>query len=113
MCYFSGRMPDSQSREPAFESPLRLFRSLAIFVFSPHFPSSISWINEYMATDSGGNCYTTISTFCIVSEPIERFLDSVEGRFMLARVLDGNGLLTCHRMLSKLAAEAICGIHFI
>ena len=29
--WLSGRMPDSQSREPGFESPLIPFRSLGIF----------------------------------------------------------------------------------
>ena len=46
-----GRMPDSQSREPGFESPLLPFRSLGIFF---HF-SRLSCINEYLAIDSGGN----------------------------------------------------------
>ena len=49
-----GRMPDSQSREPGFESPLLPFRSLGIFF---HFttPQSTQLYNEYLAIDSGGN----------------------------------------------------------
>ena len=43
-------MPDSQSREPGFESPLLLFRSLGIFS-----PRPLSCINDYLAIDSGGN----------------------------------------------------------
>ena len=31
----SGRTPDSQSREPVFQSPLLLFQSLGIFVLTP------------------------------------------------------------------------------
>ena len=47
-------MPDSQSSEPGFESPLLPFRSLGIFV---HFtaPQSTQLYNEYLAIDSGGN----------------------------------------------------------
>ena len=52
--WLSGRMPDSQSREPGFESPLIPFRSLGIFF---HFTtlSRLSCKNEYLAIDSGGN----------------------------------------------------------
>ena len=45
-----GRMPDSQSREPGFESPLLQFRS-----FTSRRLSRLSCINEYLAIDSGGN----------------------------------------------------------
>ena len=43
-------MPDSQSREPGFESPLLLFQSLGIFVLStmPQFTQ----LYEYLAVDS-------------------------------------------------------------
>ena len=44
---------DSQSREPAFESPLLLFFSLNIFALSTR-PSSPRCINEYLAIDSIG-----------------------------------------------------------
>ena len=43
-------MPDSQSSEPGFESPLLPFQSCA-FSFSPRSPSSHSRINEYLAID--------------------------------------------------------------
>ena len=45
-----GRMPDSQSREPGFESPLLPFRSLGIF-FTSRRLSRLSCINEYLAID--------------------------------------------------------------
>ena len=45
-------MPDSQSREPGFESPLLPFRRLGIFRSRP---CRLSCINEYMAIYSGGN----------------------------------------------------------
>ena len=47
-CYRSGRMPDSQSSEPGFESPLLRFEDWAC-------PSWLSCIHEYLALDSGGN----------------------------------------------------------
>ena len=49
-------MPDSQSREPRFESPLLMFRSLGTFVLSmvPQFTQLYN-VNEYLAIDSGGN----------------------------------------------------------
>ena len=52
--WLSGRMPDSQSREPGFESPLIPMRSLGIFF---HFttPQSTQLLNEYLSIDSGGN----------------------------------------------------------
>ena len=49
-----GRMPDSQSREPGFESPLLPFRSVG-FYFTSRRLSRLSCINEYLAIDSGGN----------------------------------------------------------
>ena len=50
-----GRMPDSQSREPGFESPLLPFRSLGIFFHFTTPQSTQLYINEYLAIDSGGN----------------------------------------------------------
>ena len=47
-------MPDSQSRDPGFESPLLPFQSLGIFVLSMR-PQATKHINEYLAIDSGGN----------------------------------------------------------
>ena len=46
-------MPDSQSSEPGFESPLLPFRRLGIFVLSIDAP--VVCINEYLTIDSGGN----------------------------------------------------------
>ena len=48
-------MPDSQSREPGFESPLLPFRRLGIFRSLHCRPCRLSCINEYLAIDSGGN----------------------------------------------------------
>ena len=47
----SGRMPDSQSSEPGFESPFATVSKIG------HFRSlhRHSCINEYLAVDSGGN----------------------------------------------------------
>ena len=50
----SGRIPDSQSRESGFESPLLPFRSLGIFVLFTT-PQSTQLYNEYLAIDSGGH----------------------------------------------------------
>ena len=51
----SGRMSDSQSREPGLESPLLPFRNLGIFAFTSRRLSRLSCVNEYLAIDSGGN----------------------------------------------------------
>ena len=50
-------MPDSQSREPRFESPLRLFRNMDIVALSmkPQFTQLYKYPNEYLAIDGGGN----------------------------------------------------------
>ena len=44
-----GRMPDSQSREPGFESPLLPFRSLCMFVLCtvPRFSQLYKWVPGY------------------------------------------------------------------
>ena len=47
-------MPNSQSREPGFESPLLPFRRLGMFVLFIDAPVD-SAVNEYLAIDSGGN----------------------------------------------------------
>ena len=47
-------MPDSQSREPGFESLELPFEAWA-FSFSPRRHSLLACINEYLAKDSGGN----------------------------------------------------------
>ena len=44
------RMPDSQSREPGFESSLCYRFEVWPFPFSP-----LGCVNEYLAIDSGGN----------------------------------------------------------
>ena len=46
------RTSDSQSREPGFESSYRRFEALAVS-FILRCLSSLSCINEYMATDRG------------------------------------------------------------
>ena len=48
-------MPDSQSSEPGFESPLLPFCRLGIFRSLHCRPCRLSCINEYLAIDSGGN----------------------------------------------------------
>ena len=50
----SGRMQNSQSRVPGFESHLHHFEVWA-FSFSPRHPSSLSCISEYLAIDTGDN----------------------------------------------------------
>ena len=47
------RTSNSQSREVRFESSRCCFEALAIS-FTPHCHSSLSCINEYLVTDSGG-----------------------------------------------------------
>ena len=49
-----GRLPDSQSREPGFESRCYRFEVWA-FSFTSRRLSRLSCINEYLAIDSGGN----------------------------------------------------------
>ena len=47
-------MPDSQSREPGFESPFATVSKIGHFSFTS-LHCSLSCINEYLAIDSGGN----------------------------------------------------------
>ena len=47
-------MPDSQSSEPGFESPLCYRFEDWAFSFSPLTPQ-LTCLNEYLAIDSGGN----------------------------------------------------------
>ena len=51
----SGRMLDSQSREPGFDSSLCYRFAVWEFLFSPRRLSSLGCINQYLAIDSGGN----------------------------------------------------------
>ena len=51
----SGRMPDSQSNEPGFESPFATVSKIGHFRSLHWRPCSLSCINEYLAIDSGGN----------------------------------------------------------
>ena len=44
--YFIGRIPDSQSREPGFESPLLLFRSFDIFVLYTMQLQMSAWLDS-------------------------------------------------------------------
>ena len=48
-------MPDSQSREPGFESPFATVSKIGHFRSLHRRPCSLSYINEYLAIDSGGN----------------------------------------------------------
>ena len=48
-------MPDSQSREPGFESPFATVSKIGHFSFTSQSPCRLSCINEYLAIDSGGN----------------------------------------------------------
>ncbi len=48
-------MPDSQSSEPGFESPFATVSKIGHFRSLHWRPCSISWINEYLAIDSGGH----------------------------------------------------------
>ena len=48
------RTLDSQLRDPMFESSCTCFKTLAI-LFTPRCRSSLSCINEYLATDRGGH----------------------------------------------------------
>ena len=57
------RTPDPQSREPGFESSYCRLKTLAIS-FTPCGHSSLSRINEYLATDRCGyvieNCFRAV-----------------------------------------------------
>ena len=48
-------MPDSQSREPGFESPFATVSKIVRFRSLHRRPCSLSCINGYLAIDSGGN----------------------------------------------------------
>ena len=64
-------MPDSQSREPGFESPLLPFRSLGIFVrFTT--PQSTQLYDEYLAIDSGGNVSESSLRNCCMARMLPR-----------------------------------------
>ena len=54
------RTPDPQSREPGFESSCCRFETLAIS-FTPRCHSSLSCINEYMATKWDGHVNVVIT----------------------------------------------------
>ena len=51
----SGRMPDSQSSEPEFESPFATVSKIGHFRSLHWRPGWLSCINEYLVIDSGGN----------------------------------------------------------
>ena len=53
--WLSGRMPDSQSSEPGFESSFATVSKIGHFRSLHCCPSWLSCINEYLAIDSGGN----------------------------------------------------------
>ena len=50
-------MPDSQSREPGFESPFATVSKLGLFRSLQDAPvhSAVKCLNEYLAIDGGGN----------------------------------------------------------
>ena len=48
-------MPDSQSREPGFESPFATVSKIGHFSFTSQTPLFTQLYNEYLAIDSGGN----------------------------------------------------------
>ena len=50
-----GRMPDSQSSEPGFESPFATVSKIGHFRSLHWRPCWLSCINEYLAIDSGGD----------------------------------------------------------
>ena len=54
--WLSGRASDSRLREPGFESCAVVLKAWASF-FTPHYSSSLSCLNEYLAIDSGGYVY--------------------------------------------------------
>ena len=51
--WLMGRASDSRLREPGFESYVAVLKPWASF-FTLHWSSSLSYINEYLAIDSGG-----------------------------------------------------------
>ena len=66
----AGKMPDSQSSEPGFESPLLPFRRLGIFVLPIDAPVDSA---EYLAVDSGGH----VSDLVFAHNCIARMLPGV------------------------------------
>ena len=54
--WLSGRASDFRLREPGFESSAVVLKRWAS-VFTLHYSSSLSCINEYQAIDSGGYVY--------------------------------------------------------
>ena len=54
LCYERGRTPDSQSREPGFESPFAIVSEFGLFR-SIHDTLVHSAVYEYLAIDGGGN----------------------------------------------------------
>ena len=80
-----GRMPDSQSREPGFESPLIPFRSLWAFSFISRRLSRLSCINEYLAIDSGGNVSEQSLRNCCMARMLPREAENGVGMNRSAR----------------------------
>ena len=86
----SGRMPDSQSSEPGFESLFATVSEIGHFRSLNWRPCSLSCINEYLATDRGGNvCDLALARNCC-----------------LARMLPGEAELVSE--WTGLPGEAIC-----
>ena len=56
MQWLKGRVPDSQLREPGFESCAAVLKPWASF-FTLHCSSSLSCLTEDLAIDSGGYVY--------------------------------------------------------
>ena len=54
--WLRGRASDSRTRKPGFESCAAVLKPRASF-FTLHCSSSLSFINEYLAIDSGGYVY--------------------------------------------------------
>ena len=69
----SGRASDSRLREPGFESCAAVLKPWASF-FTLHCSSSLSYINEYLAIDSGGYVYEQ-SLRIIYPERLRRVFD--------------------------------------
>ena len=94
-------MPDSQSREPWFESSLCYRLEDWAFSFSPRCLSSISCINKYLAIDGGRNAseYTlrVIAAFleCFQKKPSWCRNEQVcQGRISVKRFEPSSGLDT-------------------
>ena len=78
-------MPDSQSREPGFESPLLPFRRLGIFRSLHCRPCRLSCINEYLAIDSGGNVSEWSLRNCCMARMLPREAENGVGMNRSAR----------------------------